>query len=159
MENLDWKKLLPWFIIVLLLIWIGSWLVIEDKKEVKQDEEKRIREDERKQLLNNIAKKEAFMDSLASMESQKEEQKQVLLSLQGELAAARDGLEQAKEWQLLRTQEEREAEISAATQRIQEAERAIRNAEISLSWYQTQTEAIQAEIERIQALIDRASSE
>lgn len=156
MNQLDWKKLLPWAIIALLLLWMISWVVIEDNQQNKQDEEKRIREDERKQLLNLIAKKEAFSDSLSVMESEKETQKEVLLSLQGELAAARDGLEQAKEWQLLRTQEEREAEISAATQRIQEAERAIRNAEISLSWYQSQIEALTQAIERLEQQIEQS---
>ena len=156
MNQFDWKKLLPWAIIALLLLWMISWVVIEDKQQDKQDQEKRIREDERKQLLNLMAKKEAFSDSLSVMESEKESQKEELLSLQGELAAARDGLEQAKEWQLLRTQEERESEISVATQRIQEAERAIRNAEISLSWYQTQIEALKQEIERLEQQIEQS---
>lgn len=156
MEKINWKQLLPWIIIVLLVVWIGSWLVIENKDEEIREKEQKIRQEERNRLLDLMTEKDAFEDSLSSMENQRELLKEELLGLQGELAAARDGLEQAKEWQLLRTQEERESDISAATQRIQEAERAIRNAEINISWHQSQVEALKQAIERLEQQIQQA---
>ncbi len=150
---MTWKNLLPWGIILALLIWISSWLVIEKKDNAEKDKELKIRQEEREQLLKQVAQKSAFEDSLAQMEAAKVVLQEEMLELKGELAAARDALEQAKEWQLLRSQEERENDISNETKRVQEAERAIRNAEINLSWFQTQTEALKKEIERLEQLM------